>query len=119
IMEDCERYLEEVPMYERVNNAIKEIVKVLQGNGNEIVTREEVKDIMNRGEGSIPEGYVHHYKVADTTGYKYKMFSVELHTAEISLEEFGYIEIIEGNKIKITEKGKSLDIETEDVNNIR
>lgn len=117
-MEDCDRYMNEVPMYERVNKIIEILVSEVQVKEGGILTREEIKETINKGDKGIPKGYVHHYREA-SSGYQYKMFSVDLHKAEISLEELEYIEIINGNSYRITEKGKSLDIETEDVNEIR
>lgn len=117
-MEDCDRYMNEVPMYERVNKIIEILVSEVQVKEGGILTREEIKETINKGDKGIPKGYVHHYREA-SSGYQYKMFSVDLNKAEISLEELEYIEIINGNSYRITEKGKSLDIDTEDVNEIR
>lgn len=117
-MEECDRYMNEVPMYERVNNVIKIIVNEVQVNADSMVSRDDIKRIVNQGGTVIPKGYAHHLKVAPSK-YEYKIFNGELNKAESSLEELEYIEIINGNSYRITEKGKSLDIETEDINEIR
>lgn len=99
-----------VPLLEREDRIMPEVIRCLLSLGGEASKKEVVKELTLTSE-TIPEDYIEYTRVSKKTGKSYKPFDYQFNFAVRNLEFADFITIPKRGMIKLTDKGQSINLE--------
>lgn len=99
-----------VPLLEREDRIMPEVIRCLLSLGGEASKKEIVKELILTSE-TIPEDYIEYTRVSKQSGKSYKPFNFQFNFAVKNLEYAGYVTIPKRGIIKLTDKGQSTNLE--------
>ena len=102
-----------VPLLERENRIMPEVIRCLLSLGGEASKKEVVRDLILTSE-TIPEDYIEYARLSKKSGKSYKPFDFQFNFAVKNLEYAGYVTIPKRGMIKLTDKGMSTNLDTFD-----
>ncbi|MBO1306475.1 Mrr restriction system protein [Enterococcus sp. 669A] len=103
----------DVPSMERENLLMPEVIRCLRNLGG-IASRNQVVNELKEAADIIPEDYIDFYRESKHTGNSYKPFNFQYNYAVKHLAYAGFVELPKRGTIKLTEKGRSVDLESFD-----
>ncbi|MFW7364329.1 restriction endonuclease [Vagococcus fluvialis] len=99
-----------IPLLERENRIMPEVIRCLLSLGGEASKKEVVRDLILTSE-TIPEDYIEYARVSKQSGKSYKPFDFQFNFAVKNLEYAGYVTIPKRGMIKLTDKGVSTNLD--------
>lgn len=102
-----------VPLLDRENRIMPEVIRCLLSLGGEASKKEVVRDLILTSE-TIPEDYIEYARVSKQSGKSYKPFDFQFNFAVKNLEYAGYVTIPKRGTIKLTDKGQSTNLDSFD-----
>lgn len=99
-----------VPLLERENRIMPEVIRCLLSLGGEASKKEVVRDLILTSE-TIPEDYIEYTRVSKQTGKSYKPFDYQFNFAVRNLEFADFVSIPKRGMIKLTDKGLTANLE--------
>lgn len=103
----------DIPSLERENLLMPEIIRCLRNLGG-IASRIQVVKELKEASDIIPEDYIDFIMESKRTGNSYKPFDFQYNYAVKHLVYAGFVEIPKRGTIKLTEKGRNVNLESFD-----
>lgn len=95
-----------VPLLERENLLMPEIIRCLRSLGGLATRKQVIKELKETSE-TIPEDYIDFEKISERTGNTYKPFNYQFNFSIKHLVYANYLSIPNRGSIKLTEKGRN------------
>ncbi|WP_146623064.1 restriction endonuclease [Enterococcus florum] len=99
----------DIPSLERENLLMPEIIRCLRNLGG-IASRNQVVKELKEASDIIPEDYIDFMRESQRTGNSYKPFNFQYSYAVKHLVYAGFVELPKRGTIKLTEKGRNVDL---------
>lgn len=102
-----------VPVMERENLLMPEVIRCLRKLGG-FASKNQIMNELKETSDTIPENYIDFIRKSKNTGNAYKPFNFQYNFAVKHLVYAGFVETLKRGTIKLTEKGRKVNLENFD-----